>query len=288
MRSIWKGAVSFGLVNIPVKLYAATQNKSVSFHQLHRQCFTPIRYLKQCPHCQTEVPQEEIVRGYEYESGRFVVIEEADLAELPLPTTKTIEIMDFINLEEIDPIYFEKSYYLEPAEGAQKPYALLRLAMQQSGKAAVAKVALRHRESLCALRVFGKALALATMHYADEIRPVAQLEGIAEEPVLSGAEKEMALRLIENLTAAFEPEKYTDQYRTALLELIRNKASGKQIHEAPAIAPAAGKVVDLMAALEASIKATAEQKKKKAAPRSAPKRRTAVAAGAISTNGKAK
>jgi DNA end-binding protein Ku len=277
VRSLWKGAISFGLVNIPVRLYAATENKSVSFNYLHRACHTPIRYAKMCPACRVEVSQEDLIRGYEIEPGRYVTIEERDVENLPLPTGRTVEILDFIDLAEIDPVYYEKSYYLEPGDGAIKPYALLRRAMQQSGKAAIAKIAIRSRSSLCCLRVYQDVLALETMHYPDEVRSVQRLEGLAAAPPVSETELRMADALIQGLTAPFQPEKYTDDYRAALLELIRVKAAGGEIHAAQPTAAISPQVVDLMAALEASLQALEKEKGARPGADGAGKKEPAVA-----------
>jgi len=260
MRSLWKGAVSFGLVNIPVRMYAATEDKDLSFSQLHRECHTPIRYAKFCPTCERELQQEEIIRGYAYDSRGFVVLEEDDFASLPVPTLKTVEILDFIDLVEIDPIYYQRSYYLEPLEGATKPYSLLLRAMQESSKVALGKITIRIRESLCCLRVYRDLLSVATMHYPDEVRSIEQLQPLQTHPEVAAGELRMALQLIESLTTPFEPSKYTDGYRSALLELIRTKAAGHQIHEAPTPTPLAGDVMDLMAALEASLSAVEKEK----------------------------
>lgn len=260
MRSLWKGSISFGLVNIPVRLYTATEEKNVRFNQLHRECRTPIKYQKVCPRCGREVAQDEIVRGYEYERNRFVIMEEQDFENLPLPTARQVEILGFVQLSEIDPIYYDKSYYLEPDQGAEKAYALLRRAMREKGRVAVAKVAIRSREALACVRVYGQALVLETMFYPDEIRSVERLAGITEEPALSEREVAMAAQLIDNLTEPFDPAKYHDEYREALLAAISRKVQG----EAPAPqapAPAAGKVIDLMQALEASLRATARDKR---------------------------
>lgn len=268
MRSLWKGAVSFGLVNIPVRMYAATENKSLSFNQLHRVCHTPILYAKRCPTCNSDVAQDEIVRGYEYDKGRYVIVEDEDLADLPIPSTKTVEIVDFINLDEVDPIYYEKSYYLEPAEGALKPYSLLRQAMVKSGKVAMAKITIRTRESLCCLRVYGHTLTLATMHYPDEVRSVEKLASVTqEEPKVSDVELKIAVQLIESLEAPFDPGRYKDDYREALLQVIRSKAAGREIHEAPRPGLISGDVVDLMAALEASLKAVEKERQPKSRKR---------------------
>lgn len=258
MRSLWKGAISFGLVNIPVRMYAATENKSISFNQLHKVCYTPIRYSRHCVNCQRQVEQEEIVRGYAYQPDRFVIVEDNELENLPLPTAHTIEIIDFISLSEVDPIFYEKSYYLEPMEGAIKPYALLRKAMLNSDKVALAKIAIRNKESLCAVRVYHNALSLATMHYPDEVRPLEELTGISEEPAMNESELRMAIQLIENLTTTFNPASYQDNYRNAVMQLIETKVAGKQIHPTPDT-PVSAPVVDLLAALEASLQATARE-----------------------------
>ena len=260
MRSLWKGAVSFGLVNIPVRMYAATENKNLSFNLLHRKCHTPIRYAKVCPTCDQEVSQDEITRGYEYESRRFVILEPEDLADLLVPTLKAVEILDFVDLQEVDPIYYEKSYYLEPSEGATKPYSLLLRAMTESRKAALGKITIRTREALCCLRPYRSILALATMHYPDEVRPVDQLLPAVTLPQVSPSELNVALQLIQSLATAFDPSKYEDAYRKALLEVIESKAAGRQIHEAPTPEPLASDVMDLMAALEASLQAVEKEK----------------------------
>lgn len=258
MRSMWKGSISFGLVNIPVRLYTAIEEKSVRFNFLHRLCRTQIKYVKFCPHCDREVSQDEIVRGYPYERGRFIIMEEEDFESLPIQSTRQVEILDFTDLTEIDPVYYDRSYYLEPIEGAEKPYALLRQAMTATGRVAIAKVAIRSRESLACIRVYGPALVLETMFYPDEIRSTERLAGIWETPALSEREVAMATQLVDNLTERFQPEKYRDEYRHALLELIERKIQGEAV-EPTAPPPAAGRVVDLMEALEASLKATASK-----------------------------
>lgn len=256
MRSLWKGSISFGLVNIPVRLYAATEEKSVRFNYLHAVCHTPIKYRKVCPHCQREVEQNELVRGYPYEKGRYVIMQPEDFEQIQIESTRQVEIIDFIQLSEIDPILYQKTYYLEPDEGAQKPYALLRRAMNDTGKIAIAKVAIRSKESLACVRVVDRALLLETMFYPDEIRSPNRLVGIAEEPELNEKEVAMAKQLIENLTEPFDPHKYRDEYRIALLELIQRKIDGQEV-EPVAPQPVTGNVVDLMEALEASLRATA-------------------------------
>ncbi|NLN06209.1 MAG: Ku protein [Firmicutes bacterium] len=266
MRTIWKGAISFGLVSIPVKLFPATEHKDVKFRYLHRTCQAPLKYKRICTACGKEVAQEEIVRGYEYEKDRFVIINEEDLEKIPSEQTKTLDIVDFVALEEIDPIYFDKTYYLAPGEAGEKAYALLRTAMEETGKIAVAKVVIRNKESLAVIRGYRRQLVLETIFYPDEIRNPAQLPGFDREVKLHDNEKKMARELIENLAAKFEPEKYEDEYRKQLLDMIHAKIAGEQI--AVPAAPRDGKVVDLMEALKASVEmakktAAAEEKKGK-------------------------
>lgn len=262
MRSIWRGSIGFGLVNIPVKLYTATEERDVKFNSLHKVCGTQIRYRKHCPSCERNVEQDEIVRGYQYEKGYFVTIDDEELEAIPVKSTRQVEIVDFVDLPEIDPIYYQKSYYLEPESGAEKPYALLRQAMQETNKVAVAKVSIRQKESLACVRVYQRALVLETMHYPDEIRATERLSGIDAEIEINERELDMATKLVENLSEPFNPEKYEDTYRNELLELIQRKIEGQPEKER-APAPAAGKVVDLMEALEASLRATSAEPKRR-------------------------
>ncbi|WP_156271718.1 Ku protein [Neomoorella glycerini] len=258
MRPLWKGAISFGLVNVPVKLYKATESSDLKFNYLHAKCRTPIQYRKYCPFCQVEVPPEEIVRGYEYEKGKYVILREEDLEGIPQDATRNINILDFVDLEEIDPIYFDRAYYLVPGEMGQKAYALLRQAMETTGKIAIARVSLRTRESLAAVRVSGRALVMHTMFYPREVRTVEQLPELNYEVKIHENEAKMAVTLINNLAARFDPEKYTDAYRQALLEIIEAKVAGEEV--VVPVQPAAGKVVDLMEALKASIELAKKEK----------------------------
>lgn len=269
MHSLWKGAVSFGLVHVPVRLYTATESKDLKFRFLHRECHTPVRYEKVCPTCGREVAPEEIVRGYEYEPGRFVLIEDEDLARLPAAEGRSIDILDFVDLGEVDPIYFEKAYYLEPQPGGEKPYALLRQAMQETGKVAVARVALRARYSLALIRARQDILVLESLFYPDEVRSTEGLAGIGAPVNLHPNEIKMANTLISNLASPFEPGKYDDEYRQELLKLVEQKVAGQEVAAAPTAAAAAptGQVIDLMEALRASIAAakakTPEPKRKR-------------------------
>lgn len=259
MQTVWKGAISFGLLNVPVKMGAATHRENVAFRQLHRDCNTPITQKRYCGKCGREVAYDEIVRGYEFEPGRFVLISEEDLENLPVKSAKYIDIVDFISLREVDPIYFDKTYYLWPEKGGEKPYLILRDAMAATGKAAVAKVTLREKEHLSLVRLVGDTLSLSMMFFPDEIRSSAEL-GIAElapRVQVRPEEMDMAVRLVKNLTAPFSPEKYHDAYREELMKLIRAKTEGRQIveaEEAPREGP--GNVVDLMERLRQSVEAT--------------------------------
>lgn len=253
---MWKGSISFGLVTIPVKLYTATEDKDLSFHLLHDECRTRVQYKKWCPVCDREVAGDEIVRGYEVDRGRYVIITDEDIESIPLVASRTMEIVDFVRLDQIDPVYFDRTYYLEPGEGGAKAYALLRRAMEETGRIAIARVVIRSKESLAAIRVFeGGVLALETMHFPEEIRSTAGLTGIIQ-PELRPQELEMAKGLVASLSGDFEPAKFQNQYRDALLEIIQAKAAGEAIPAAPE--PERGRVVDLMDALRASIRA-AEQ-----------------------------
>lgn len=251
MRTIWKGAISFGLVSIPVKLFPATEQKDVKFRYLHKTCHAPIRYQRVCSACGQEVTQEDIVRGYEYENGRYVIINEEDLEKIPDERTRTVDIIDFVSLEEIDPVYYDKTYYLAPGEAGEKAYALLRKAMGETGKIAIAKVVIRNKESLAVIRGYKDLIVMETIFYPDEIRDSALLPGFEREIKLHDNEMKMARELIENLATAFDPQKYDDEYRKKLMEMIRAKIEGEQI-AIPDVAEK-GKVVDLMEALKASV-----------------------------------
>lgn len=257
MRTLWKGAISFGLVNIPVKMYTATEDKDIHFKYLHAACKTPIRYERRCPACDVEVSHEDMVMGYEYEKGRYVVLRDEDFHRIPEESSRTIDIIDFVDLNEIDPIYYDKTYYLEPSAGGEKAYALLKTAMSETGKTAVAKVMIRSKSALASLRIQDRVVVMETMHYPDEIRSPAGLSGVAVEPSLHENEVKMAIDLIRNLSSTFQPEKYTDTYREQLMGVIQAKIAGEEV-AIPAAAPEGGKVIDLMEALKASLAATAK------------------------------
>jgi len=260
MRTLWKGAITFGLVYIPVKLYVATEDKDLKFHYLHEPCKTPVQYRKFCPTCQRQVDREEIVWGYEYTKGQYVVLREEDFHRIPVPTAKVVDLLDFVDLAEIDPIYFDKTYFLEPAEGGLKAYALLRRTMEETGRIAIAKVAIRTRESLAAIRVYqDRVLVMNTMFWPDEIRDWAELDGFGPEPVPAESEMKMARTLVETLAGHFDPGKYTDEYRRALLEVIHAKVEGREVFAARE--PETGRVMDLMEALRASVRLAEEQRR---------------------------
>lgn len=253
MHTVWKGAISFGLVHVPVKMFSATEDKDISMKYIHKVCGSPISYVRRCPACDVDVNWEEISRGYEYEKGKFVLFEKEELEQLNDHVEKTITILDFVDLEEIDPIYFQKTYYLSPDQAGSNAYQLLLEAMKQSGKIGIAKIAIRSKSSLAAIRVLEGCLAVETIFYPDEIRPISQVPNLPETIQVNDKELTMAKLLIEQLSTPFEPEKYTDDYREALLKLIEHKVSGEEISLAPAKPET--NVIDLMAALQASIEA---------------------------------
>lgn len=260
MQTVWKGAISFGLLNVPVKMGAATSRENVAFKMLHKECNTPIKQKRFCPKCGKEVPMDHIVKGYEYEPGRFVIIKKEDLEAVPVKSTRTIDIVDFIKLEEVDPIYYDRTYYLWPDTGNEKPYFILRNAMQDTGRVAVAKVTIRQKEHLCLVRIVGNALAVETMFFPDEVRSTGELniDEVESRMDIRPEETAMANQLVENLTAPFEPQKYHDEYREELLKIIRAKVEGKEIVETEP-APEHTNVVDLMEKLKQSVAMT-EQK----------------------------
>lgn len=258
MHTVWKGSISFGLVNIPVRMFTATEERDIRFRQLHKECHTPIKYAKMCPHCQREVDASEIVRGYEYEKGHFVMVDDDDLEAITPETRRAIEIIDFVDLSEIDPVYFNKSYFLSPQDTGEKAYSLLRSAMEQTGKIGVAQVTMRNRQSLAVIRLYEHCIMLETIYYPDEVRSVSQVPALPEATVtLAENELKMATELIGNMTIPFDPTKYTDDYRSDLQKLIEKKLEGQEIATAPTVART--NVIDLMQALKESLETTAGQ-----------------------------
>jgi DNA end-binding protein Ku len=254
MRSIWKGAISFGLVTIPVKLYSATQARDVTFHQVHAEDGGRIKYKRTCSIDGEEVPYSDIAKGYELPSGQTVVLTDDDFADLPLSSSRTIDVLEFVQQSEVDPIYFEKSYYLEPDKTGVRPYVLLRDALEQSGRVALVKVALRSREALATLRVRGGVFVLETMLWPDEVREP-DFSFLDEDIEVRPQELTMAGSLIDTLAGEFDPAQYTDSYREAIEALIAAKVAGEELVAPVSAAPTSGTVVDLMAALRASVEA---------------------------------
>jgi DNA end-binding protein Ku len=256
-RSIWNGVITFGMVSIPVGLTTAVQEKDIHFHQLHKTCGSRIKYQKFCPHDEVVVQNDEIVKGDEYSKGSYVLMTEEDFEDVPVPTKHTIEVIAFAKAEEIDPIYYDSTYYIEAADAGKKPFALLMKAIKAKGLLALAKVALRSKESLCIVREgAGGGVMLETLYFPDEIRePVDQ--GL-EDIKIDEKELKMANSLVEMLEESFDPSQYHDEYRKALMERIEDKVAGKEVQHAPEVA--APKVVDLMEALKKSLE---EARKKK-------------------------
>jgi DNA end-binding protein Ku len=283
-RSIWSGSISFGLVNVPIKLYSAVSRKTVRFHQLNEQTGHRIKQMRVDPESLEEVPFEQIVKGYELTKDSYVIIKPEELESLDPEKTRTVDIEDFVDLADIDPIYYDHPYYLVPAQGATKAYGLLLDAMKEAGKVAVARVVLRNKEQLVAIRPAGDVLIMDTMIFHDEVVPTDDLEDLpaGEELRASDRELRMAQQLIDSLSSDWAPDKYRDEYREKVLELIERKAEGEEIAIQPE-APKPTKVPDLMAALEASLAAVKDEDDGDGAaeskPKSKPKARTREKAG---------
>jgi len=281
VRPIWKGALTFGLVTIPVGLYPATTRGDLSFRLLHATDKSPIAYRRVCAEENVEVPWSEIVKGYEFEKGQFVVMTDADFEAADVEATQTIDIRDFVVAAEIPPVYFEQPYYLEPQKTGAKAYALLREALRRSGRVGVATVVLRQREHLAAVQTAGEAMTLTTMRFAHEIAAPAGLD-LPGDAGLDRREIDLALQLVGTLEGPWQPDKYRDRYRDALLAAIERKLEGRAVAPAERGGRAPTKVVDLMSALEASLKvqpkregARAAGRRDAAAPRKAAPRKRA-------------
>ena len=277
-RSIWNGVISFGMVSIPVKLYTATEDKDISFNLLHKECGTRLKQLRWCPFHERAVEWSEIARGYEYAKDEYVVMTDEDFEKLPLPSKQTVELSAFVDAEQIDPIYYQKTYYLEPESKGVKPYALLMKALKEKGLTGIAKIAIRNKEQLCALRPMNGSLVIETLYYPDEIREAPS--EVDTDVKITAAEMKMAEALIELLQDDFKPDEYKDEYREALQQVIDAKLEGQEIEAAPVARPA--KVTDLMSALKASVAAAkksrgqAEEEEEEERPA---RRRKKVAAG---------
>ncbi|MEJ2852239.1 MULTISPECIES: non-homologous end joining protein Ku [unclassified Saccharothrix] len=251
MRSVWRGAISFGLVTIGVRLYTATEEHDFRFHQVHREDGGRIRYKRVCQVCGEEVAFADIAKGYELDDGRVVVMDNEDLDKLPINTDHAIDVLEFVPAEEIDPIYFQKSYYLEPDKAATRPYVLLRTALEQSGQLAVVKITIRQRETLAMLRAREDLLVMHTMLWPDEIRKP-EFDFLDGETEVRPQELKMASSLVESMAGSFDPGDFTDDYTEAMQKLIEAKAEGAELPEQPE-AEDTGEVIDLMTALERSV-----------------------------------
>jgi DNA end-binding protein Ku len=252
MRSIWRGAVSFGLVSIGVKLYSATEDKDIRFHQVHATDGGRVKYKRVCSIDGEEVEYSDIAKGYELPDGQVVILTDEDFDDLPLSTRREIEVLEFVDQDEIDPIMFEKTYYLEPEGPAARPYVLLRDALENAGRVAITKIAIRQRESLAALRVRDGVMVLHTMRWPDEIRRP-DFGFLDEDISVRPQELTMAEALIESMTGEFDPTEFTDDYREAMTALLEAKQSGGQVQAVPEVEDTGGAVVDLMSALRRSV-----------------------------------
>jgi DNA end-binding protein Ku len=264
MKTMWRGAISFGLVSIPVRVYTATEEKTLRFNQLHEKDHGRIKYKRVCGKDGEEVPFDEIVKGYEYEKDRYVILEDEDFEAVPVESTRTIDIAQFVDQDEIDPIYYKKTYYLGPEEAGVKAYQLLSEALRDGDKVGIAKVSFRDKEHLAAVRLADGVLVLDTMFWPDEIRE-ADFPELEKTQKVSDKELQMAKSLIENLTEGWKPDAYTDEYREALLEIVEKKVAGEEVEVIEAPEPT--KVVDLMEALKQSVESTKKAPAKKGSGR---------------------
>jgi DNA end-binding protein Ku len=267
MRTIWNGSINFGLVNIPIGLAVAQQRKDVSFRTLHRECGTPIKQKRWCPVHERDVEADELVKGWEFAKGQYVLVEESDLEAVALTRSQSIDIKRFVDLDEVDPIYFDRAYYLAPADAAaqRRPYVLLLRAMQEANVAAIGKFVLWGKENLCLIRPLGESLALETLYYAEDIRARDEIDSAVGETEVQEPELEMARQLVASLVGEFDPEEFVNEYRGELRAMLEAKLAGEEIVAPEQPAPA--QVVDLMEALKESVaqarkqKAPAEKKK---------------------------
>ena len=261
-RAIWKGSISFGLVNIPIALYPATRREELKFRLLRKSDLSPVSYKRVTEKDGKEVPWDQIVKGYEYEKGKYVVLKDEDFERVDLEATQTVDIRDFVHQEEIDPIFFYKPYYLEPQKGGDKAYVLLRDALKDSGKVGIAKVVIKTREYLAGVKPEDGVLVLELMHFADELADPGKLHNPKKIEV-GKREMNMATSLIDSMSSKWNPGKYKDDYREALMEVIEEKveAGGKEIEEKPKKAPKPTKVIDLVSVLQKSLEQTGVKKK---------------------------
>ncbi len=256
-RAIWSGTISFGLLNVPVRMYSAVARRNIALREIRESDSARIKHRRVAEGTDEEVPYENIVKAYELSPGQYVPLSKDEMAALAPEKTRAIDVQDFVDIEEIDPMYFDSPYYLGPADGAEKAYSLLAAAMESSGKAAITRFVFRNKEHLAALRASDGVLTLTTMRFADEVMPASELDDALpdKKPKVAKREREMAEQLIESLSTEFDPSSYRDEYREQLLALIEQKAEGKEIVAPKAEEPKATKAPDLMAALEESIAA---------------------------------
>ena len=262
MRPIWNGMISFGLVNIPVGVFSATRSERLEFHLLHEKDMGRINNVRVCQVDGKEVPYEDLVKGYEYEKGEYVVLTDEDFEKAAAESSKSISITDFVDIAEIDPMFFETPYYLVPGKNADHAYVILRETLKQTQKAGIAKVAFREREHLAAVKPHGRALMLDIMHFPEEITSAGELDLPAEKASVKDKELKLAEQLVESMTAKFDPKKYKDTYRERLEELIEKKLKGKPIHVKTTKRKATTNVVDITALLQKSLRASGKQKTK--------------------------
>jgi DNA end-binding protein Ku len=276
MRTIWNGSISFGLVNIPIGLALATQRDDVSFRTLHRECGTPIKQKRWCPHHEREVEADELVKGWEVAKGEYVVVEESDLESVALQRSQSIEILRFVKLEDVDPVYFDRTYYLAPAaaDAQRRPYVLLLRAMQETGMAAVGKFVLWGKENLCLIRAQGETLAMELLFFADDVRSKAEIEEAVEATEVRDAELGLAEQVINSLVGEWEPQDFENEYRRDLKAMLDAKLSGEQITRPEPVAETP--VIDLMEALRRSVAEVQGAKQPKAAPKSGSRKKTAA------------
>jgi DNA end-binding protein Ku len=260
--TVWKGYLTFGLLSVPIRLFAAARSERVSFNQLHKECNSRIRQSVYCPACDRKVEREEIVKGYEYEKDRYVLVDDEDLEKIAPESARTMEIQEFVKAQEIPPLFFDASYYVVPEQAGRKAYDLLLETMRDSGYAALAKVAMHQREYLVVMQPYGNGLTLHTMYYADEVRQVAEY-GQPSGAEVKPQEVELAKRLVESLAAPFDPSKYRDEYQRRVREMVESKRQGMEVTSAPA--PRLAPVVDLMDALQKSLAAMPRKPVKPAA-----------------------
>ena len=279
MRTIWNGSINFGLVNIPIGLAVAQQRRDVAFRTLHRECGTPIKQKRYCPHHERDVEADELVKGWEFSKGQFVVVEESDLEAVALQRSQSIDIARFVPVTDVDPVYFDRTYYLAPASATaqRRPYVLLLEAMKQTGLGAVGKFVLWGKENLCLIRPLGDSLALETLYFAEDLRSRAEIDEAVADTDVNEAELGMAVQLVESLAADFDAAEFRNEYRGELRAMLEAKLAGEEVTRPEPVAPTP--VVDLMEALKKSVaqaKADREPSSRKGAKRPAARKRAAA------------